>query len=904
VSGAERDETGGSAPVAEVTEGGETRGLESIARTADRDSIKREALPEGTRIGRYLVLGCLGGGGGGLVYAAFDPELDRRVALKLLRPGETGANGTLPASIPGASARSTAQARLVREAQAMARLAHPNVTIVHDVGTFGDQVFIAMELVDGGTLRDRFKRRTNRAELLRLLLDAGEGLAAAHDAGLVHRDFKPDNVLVGRDGRARVTDFGLVRATREPGSADVSGSSSVPPPPPSGNDLAAPLTQLGAIMGTPPYMAPEQHDSLDTDARTDQYSYAVTLYEALYGERPFKGLSADIVAKKRRRELPDPPAGAHVPPWQRRILERALSADPDQRFPSMRALLDALRDDPAVRRKRRLRLVGSAIGAVALVVTSFAFARRPHADRCAGAEQLLTGAWDDSTRAAMKGAFAKAVTPSDVLFRSTTRELDAYATAWSAMRHEACEATRVREEQPENVLVLRTTCLDSRLRELRALTSQLASADKAMALKAPQAAADLTSLARCADVAALTEVAPLPKDPAAVADIEKARQDLADAKVAIHLGHDPRATELATDAVTHAQAAHYDPVEAEAHYLRGVSLSHSGENTTAETELLTAFSRALASHSDDVAVDAAMNVAQVENYFFAHPPEGLKWTAIAHGVLDRAGNDDDERAHLLVVESWVHYEMGDGKGAVPLAEEAEHIAESLYGAGDSVQLALFLNALGAAYDKAGRYEDAKRAQERALHIMGSQFGEDHPNYAASLNNVAEVENELEDYADALRHLQKAVELYTRLRGPNHPNTAIVLASEGDALAGLGRCAEALPVYLRAVSINDAKFGADYPDTAHFLAGLGNCKSQLGDAAGADAAFERGLALTQKPDTDPEYGAEVRFQYAKALARRDPTSAKARSFANDALASYAKINSRRENEVKTFLARSP
>ena len=183
---------------------GETRGLETLARSAEVEAIARDAVPAGTHIGRYLVLSCLEARGGLEVYAAFDPELDRRVALKLLRPGDTGANGTLPMSIPGSTARSTAQARLLREAQAMAKLAHqrsrscttwvPSETI---------WAFVAMELVDGGTLRDRLKSRPGRAELLRLLLDAGEGLAAAHDAGLVHRDFKPDNVLVGKDGRAR-----------------------------------------------------------------------------------------------------------------------------------------------------------------------------------------------------------------------------------------------------------------------------------------------------------------------------------------------------------------------------------------------------------------------------------------------------------------------------------------------------------------------------------------------------------------------------------------------------------------------------------------------------------------------------------------------------------------------------
>ncbi len=224
-----------------------------------------EALERGAAVGRYVILDRIGAGGMGVVYAAYDPELDRRVALKLLRTDRFAAPGHL---------------RLLREAKALARLTHPNVVAVHDAGTFGDQVFVAMELVEGETLRQWLEAGARSwREVLDRLLAAGRGLAAAHAAGLVHRDFKPENVLLGRDGRVRVVDFGLAKALAD--------AAEEPAAPDSGGELASPLTEWGAVLGTPAYMAPEQIRGIAADARSDQFSFCVALYEALYGERPF-----------------------------------------------------------------------------------------------------------------------------------------------------------------------------------------------------------------------------------------------------------------------------------------------------------------------------------------------------------------------------------------------------------------------------------------------------------------------------------------------------------------------------------------------------------------------------------------------------------------------------------------
>lgn len=276
-------------------------------------------------VGRFLLLRLLGSGGMGAVYAAFDERLDRRVAIKLLH--EDGSQSSLQ------------RERVLREAQAMARISHANVVPIYEVGEVDDQIFIAMEFVEGITLKEwqRLKPRPWQ-DVLRMYLQAGEGLRAAHDAGLIHRDFKADNVLIGKDERPRVADFGLARL----GAGRPLPSASEPASP-SGERLATPLTVAGAISGTPGYMSPEQYLAQEVDARSDQWSFCAALYEALYGRLPFTGDSlAELSANTLAGKLSPQPANSQVPREVHQALTRGLSVDPSQRFSSMAALLAAL----------------------------------------------------------------------------------------------------------------------------------------------------------------------------------------------------------------------------------------------------------------------------------------------------------------------------------------------------------------------------------------------------------------------------------------------------------------------------------------------------------------------------------------------------------------------------------
>ena len=295
---------------------------------------------EAQRIGRYAVLRQLGEGGMGVVLAAYDEELDRRVAVKLLRDR---------------SAQAEHRIRILREAQAMARVSHPNVVQVYEVGECVEpgsgesHIFIAMEFIDGSTLHD-WQQQPGRTweEILRVYLAAGQGLLAAHESGLVHRDFKPDNVLVGSDGRPRVADFGLARgggaksddATVQPAEGAASRSG--------GHLLISPLTQHGTIMGTPMYMSPEQYKGEPAGPRSDQFSFCVALYEALYGVLPFEGdtfesLAISVLTGRIRPQ----PTGTPVPKPLAAAIMRGMAVAPEQRFPSMKELLAALSFDAA-----------------------------------------------------------------------------------------------------------------------------------------------------------------------------------------------------------------------------------------------------------------------------------------------------------------------------------------------------------------------------------------------------------------------------------------------------------------------------------------------------------------------------------------------------------------------------
>ena len=451
-------------------------------------------LPFGERVGRYLVLDVLGRGGMGVVYAAYDPVLDRKIAVKVLSYVDDG----------------DGRARMQREAQALARLTHTNVITVHDVAEHEGATYIAMEIVEGGTLRDWCAGRSWR-DVVTGYVAAARGLAAAHTAGLVHRDFKPDNVLVGKDGRIRVTDFGLARAVGDLARPIEPGMSPTSP-------LSDKLTVEGAVMGTPSYMAPEQIDGGTVDARSDQFAWCVALWEALYDVQPFPSTgNLALRAAAIQTDKPVVPQHKVVPPSVGRALVRGMAAEPKDRWPDLNALLDELEraDARAVPHRPRRRRRG---------------ARRGRADRGVRARSHVVGT---GRRADLRGtAGASAATLVDARAEEQGRgrrsrrsrravrrptpspPLDAKLVAWRARWQRtavaSCEASTI-GMQSAAMLDLRGGCLARRRAELDNLMDVLATPTRAVVEHAPSLT--LPDLDPCDAAAELAGVAPQPRDP-------------------------------------------------------------------------------------------------------------------------------------------------------------------------------------------------------------------------------------------------------------------------------------------------------------------------------------------------------------------------------------------------------
>ena len=445
--------------------------------------------PPTQRVGRFVLLEQVGAGAMGRVYAAYDPELDRKIALKLIRSTEPSAMGQR-------------RARLLREAKSMARLSHPNVLPVYDAGVHGEEVFIAMEFVRGGTLRQWLKQEERGwREVLRVFVEAGRGLEAAHAAQVVHRDFKPDNVLIGEDGRVRVVDFGLARApATDPDEAAPTEPSQLDP-----DSVAdSKLTRTGAVMGTPAYMSPEQFEGEEADARSDQFSFCVSLWEGLYGRRPFRGKDMfALVDAINSRDYVPVPRGARAPGWIREALERGLSARPSARFPGMAQLLAELDRDPDARRRRWLGVVGGA-GMLAAGAMGYAVVDQDATALCQGGVERLAGVWDEERRQAVQRAFdATGRSFSTAAWEGASKVLDEFSAEWVSMHREVCEATQVRGEQSQALMDRRMVCLERRRSALRATVETFVDADVGVVERAVEAARALPEVSVCGETSLL-----------------------------------------------------------------------------------------------------------------------------------------------------------------------------------------------------------------------------------------------------------------------------------------------------------------------------------------------------------------------------------------------------------------
>ena len=777
-----------------------------------RPVVRSPGVERGRTVGRYVVLYELGSGGMGVVYAAYDPELDRKIALKLLHVDTASTRG---------------RQRLMREAKAIAKLSHTNVVTVHDVGTFEGRVFVAMEYIDGVTLRQWLRERPRSwSDALEVLCAAGAGLAAAHAADLVHRDFKPDNVLVDRAGRVVVLDFGLARrapshsdelasdsqGTRRADAARAKVSSRAPDHRTDSaavekrlhhlashsGDLDVELTRTGALLGTPAYMAPEQHLGNPVDARSDQFSFCVVLWESLYGLRPFRGESATTTAVNVVKGLlQEPPKGSGVPGWLRRVVGRGLSLDAADRFPNMHALIGELRRDSARRVRRRLGL-GGGFAAIGLGATVAYMLGTREPELCESQAERLEGIWDDGVRARVREMFMRTgLTYAATAYEGVEHSLDGYATRWLEQHREACRATHVHHEQSEDLLDLRMTCLRARLGELSALSGEFRHADAQVVEHAVEAAAELGRLEPCADATALAARVLPPTDSKMQATVDQLRQRLADARAKEAAGRYPAALAVAESVVEEASAVGYTPIVAEAQLRLGSALERTGDFAAAEQQYLEAIWNAEASRHEAVAADAWVRLVWVTGVERSDTASGELWARFADAALQRVGGDELLRATLMHNRGGVLYRQERLDDAFQLYSDALDVQLRLLGPNDPL-VAMSFNHMGNVKIEQGDLTTAAQYVTKSYQLRRRVLGERHPKVAASINNLAVIALKQQQPERALEHAQEALAIVSDSGGTEE---MVGLSIAADAAAVIGPAGRATPFLERLLAVH-------------------------------------------------------------------------------------------------------
>ncbi len=671
----------------------------------------------------------------------------------------------------------------------MARLSHPNVVTVHEVGESDGGVFVAMEFIRGQSLDAWIRGEPGWREVLEVFIQAGRGMIAAHEAGLVHRDLKPHNVMRADDGVVKVLDFGLARevggSTAGSGACDepdarASSSDSVQivsglgsqPSSRSGSALSAELTRTGALLGTPAYMAPEQLRGQLVDARSDQFSFCVALYEALHRSRPFTGKTLAALANAIMSGEPSPPpADGHVPAWVHRVVLRGLSREPEKRWPSMRALVQAMERDPS--RARRRWWTAAGLGAIAGVLGfSIAELRGDGPAPCPHEAAEQQALWSEERQQRIAAAFEASGSPlaADTLGR-VSPTIEAYVGELGGMRARACEAHR-RGEQSERLFDLRTACLDVRRAGLDELLDGFERVDVAVVGNAAWAAASLPSVAPCGDTEALTAAVPPPEDAEVAQRVQAAREELASAASQVLAGAYADASTLAQAVLERAQQLGYPPLVAEAQLGLGAAQMEASQYEPALEALSAGLVAALRCGHDEVAVEALARRMWLLADPLKRPGEALGDDEIADALIDKLGRPTQLQ--------W-----------------------------------LLLNNRGVARARMGQRAGAEQAYRQALAALEPGGEREHPvqHISTRFNLAVLLSDGLGEPAAAAVELRSALERAMELLGPDHPRVGLIVAALASSLAVAGQ-------HQQARELLDARLGrASVAGDAHIRAVL-------------------------------------------------------------------------------------
>jgi tetratricopeptide (TPR) repeat protein/predicted Ser/Thr protein kinase len=844
-------------------------------------------LPVGSVFGRYILLERLGTGGMGVVYAAFDPRLDRKVALKLLTDDDV-----------------VARTNLEREARLAARLQHPNVIAVYDVGAVDERIYLAMEYVDGVTLADWMSSAARpTGEILAVFVQAARGLAAAHRAGLVHRDFKPSNVLVGRDGRVRVLDFGLARTADDA---------------PDGARFASPAC----------YMAPEQHRGAPAGPAADQFAFCVALHEALYGVPPFAGSSLDELAGNvLAGRIVDPPRGARVPAWLRRVIVRGVSVDAQARFPSIEAVTGALGRDPT-RARRTWMALAVLVGVAGVAVASHARAERQHAASCAAHDQKVEELVGPGPAQRIRAAFA--ATGASYAEDSAERGLAAlsrYAQTLGGRYRETCEANGPDLER-------RTSCYDERAAELDELIHALTTADRFLVATAIDAIGKLSPVETCDEGQASER---------SDGGTPELGVRVARARALWDAGRVDAAIASSTSTITAARAQGDRRHELDAQLLLG-----NLEFQRDKPEAAVAWSRAIElgeALGRDADVELGLEYLAFDASLRLHDfDKAHRLQRLAAAKLARMGAAATRAGHVVSLEGAILTQEGHPDAAEPVLRQALALQEKLYG-DTSPALTPTLDRLVAALGDEGRAAEMLAIARRAAMIRERAYGPDHPKLIAAFNNVGLALLDLGRYDEATAPLRRADDIAVRALGAESSQRIYALynlgiverrqghldAAEvtfetaravaetalgpsslqvGEMLTGLGQVSlargrpdEGAARFARALPIVEQALGKGHRDVATVLLGLGQSYLDLRQPAAAAPLLERALRL--RADDPSRAEAEYAFSLARALWELGHERPRALTLARQAAATGVLVTeSVTQDQISAWLASHP
>ncbi len=759
-----------------------------------------KTFERGAVLDRFTVVDKLGEGAMGVVVAAYDPDLDRKVAIKLLHTKLLTSEDTAAAT-----------ERLMREAQATAKLAHDNVVTVHEVGETDGRVFLVMEYIDGGTLADWLDEAPRSwREIVSMLVRAGRGLAAAHAQGLVHRDFKPDNVLVAKDGRVRVSDFGLVSTDGLESSALGDSTAELRD---GRSPLDLTLTRTGAVMGTPRFMAAEQHAGEASTPASDQFAFCVALYRALYGQFPFAGDTVgELATSVRAGDIRAPAERADAPARLHAMLARGLRAEPSERFESMDVLLARL--EQAVRPSRTRAYAGiAAVALFAIAAGGLSVQRGCASDRpaCTSSEAEMAKVWGADRRARVVAAFQGSSSPlaADALEHVLDR-LDAQADAWIAMRQDSCEAT-LDGHQTERILELRERCLSRRRDQMDAVIELLAvdELDEASVAAARKSVFSLTTVDACADIESLESMLPLPDDPDQRAEVAKLRKEIERAKALTEAGRTDESIPVYDELYERAKPLGYSQIEA---------------------ELL-----------------LELADAQLQRGLWEESNDSFRRAALAAG----AARDDFLLSKALSKRIFVvGARLGNREEALALVDGAE---AALARANTLPELRhYFYVARGAVYVELGRNAEARADIERTRETAIQVFGPESFEYAASLHNLAILllrEPDPAERAKAVAYQEQALAIQEQGLGPNHPDLALTLTNLSGDYLQVGQLPQACDTARRAIDNYDQALPEFHPAASRPRLFLARCEALRGNHQAAIDAAEQGLRIAERAPLD-------------------------------------------------------